>query len=221
MVLPLRDSALETSTTPRLDDIAARFERDAVPLRDQLYRAACRYTRTHADAEDLVQETMVRAYVGFPAFREGNIRGWLFKIMNNTWISAYYTAKRRPTESLSGNVSDCLISAGAQHSSVNSLSAELEALDLMGDPEVRQALQELPEPQQIVVYYAYVEGLRYREIAEILDMPLGSVMSRIHRGRQSMRNLLMNFAIERGYIRGEKNVEVARLVTRSGSDPTP
>ncbi len=206
MPLPLPNSELRMSTTPGLDDIAARFERDAAPLLDQLYRAARRYTRTQADAEDLVQETMVRAYVGFPGFREGNIRAWLLKIMNHTWITTYRTAKRRPAELLSGDVSDSLISAGAKHLSAGLLSAELEALALMGGDEVRQALQKLPEPQQMAVYYADVEGFRYKEIAEILDMPLGSVMSRIHRGRRNMRKLLMDFAIEHGYIRDEDEV---------------
>ena len=210
MSLPLPNTELTKSTTPGLDDIAARFERDAVPLLDQLYRAARRYTRTHADAEDLVQDTMVSAYVGFPRFRDGsNIRAWLFTIMNHTWISTYRAAQRRPAEMLSGDVSESLISAGAQHSSAGGSSAELEALALMGDDEVRQALQKLPEPQRMAVYYADVEGFRYKEIAEILDIPLGSVMSRIHRGRRNMRKLLMDFAIEHGYIRDEKKVEVA------------
>ena len=204
MPLPLPNSELTKSTTPCLDDIAARFERDAVPLVDQLYRAARRYTRTHADAEDLVQDTMVKACVGFPTFRDGSNIAWLFTIMNHTWINTYRTAKRRPAEMLYGDVSDSVISAGAQHSSAGLLSAELEALALMGDDEVRQALQKLPEPQQIAVYYADVEGFRYKEIAEILDIPLGSVMSRIHRGRRNMRKLLMDFAIEHGYIRDEK-----------------
>ena len=159
MPLPLPNRELTKSTTPGLDDVAARFERYAVPLLDRLYRAARRHTRTHADAEDLVQDTMVRAYVGFAAFREGNIRAWLFKIMNPTWINTYRAAKRRPAEILSGDVSDSLIAAGAQHSSAGGLSAELEALALMGDDEVRQALQQLPEPQQLAIYYAAVEGL--------------------------------------------------------------
>jgi RNA polymerase sigma-70 factor, ECF subfamily len=209
MPLPLPNSDLRESTTPTPDGIAARFERDAVPLLDQLYRAARRYTRTHADAEDLVQETMARAYVGFPGFKDGNIRAWLFKIMNNTWISTYRTAQRRPAEWLSGDVSESLISAGVQHSSAGLLSAEAEALELMGDDEVRQALHKLPKPQQMAVYYADVEGFRYKEIAEILDTPLGSVMSRVHRGRQNMRKLLTDYAIDHGYIRGDDYVEVA------------
>jgi RNA polymerase sigma-70 factor, ECF subfamily len=208
MSLPLRNSESSASTTPLADDVAARFERDAVPLLDQLYRAARRYTRTHSDAEDLVQETMIKAYIGFPAFKEGNLRAWLFKIMNHTWINTYRAAKRRPAEWLAGDVSEALISAGVQQSSPRLSSAEVEALELMGDDEVRQALQRLPQAQQMAIYYADVEGLRYREIAEILDVPLGSVMSRIHRGRRTMRKLLVDFAIEHGYIRRD-DVEVA------------
>jgi len=143
MSLPLRNSE-SSATTLLADDVAARFERDALPLLDQLHRAARRYTRTHSDAEDLVQETMIKAYIGFPAFKEGNIRAWLFKIMNHTWINTYRAAKRRPTEWLAGDISEALISAGVQQSSARLSSAEVEALELMADDEVRQALQTLP-----------------------------------------------------------------------------
>ena len=149
---------------------------------------------------------MVRAYIGFPGFRDGtNIRAWLFKILNHTWINNYRKAMRRPAECLTGEVSD--YGTGAAPS--RRASAELEALDLMGDDEVREAFAQLPEAQRMAVYYADVEGFRYKEIAEILDMPLGSVMSRVHRGRRNMRRLLMDFAIERGYLRRESDVEVA------------
>ncbi|MCV7166642.1 sigma-70 family RNA polymerase sigma factor [Mycobacterium stomatepiae] len=187
---------------PHLDDLATRFERDVIPLRDQLFRAARRYCQSHADAEDLVQETMIKAYVGFGSFKEGtNLRAWLFTIMNHTRINHYRTAKRRPAEWLAGDVSDFLIPAGPPQSTAGRLSAEAEVLDSIGDPEVRQALQQLPESQQLAVYYADVEGFRYKEIGEILDIPLGSVMSRIHRGRKNMRKLLLDFAIEQRYIR--------------------
>ncbi|WAJ42871.1 sigma-70 family RNA polymerase sigma factor [Mycobacterium sp. Aquia_216] len=204
------NSALKESTSPSPDDLATRFERDVLPLRDQLYRAARRYTQSHADAEDLVQETMIKAYVGFRSFKEGtNLRAWLFTIMNHTRINHYRTAKRRPTEWLAGDVTDFLIPSGPGHSSTGRLSAEAEALDSIGAPEVREALQQLPESQQLAVYYADVEGFRYKEIGEILDIPLGSVMSRIHRGRRNMRKLLMNFAIEQRYIREPHDVVVA------------
>jgi RNA polymerase sigma-70 factor, ECF subfamily len=197
-------------SSPDLDDLATRFERDVIPLRDQLYRAARRYTQSHADAEDLVQETMIKAYVGFKSFKEGtNLRAWLFTIMNHTRINHYRTAKRRPAEWLSGDISDFLIPAGPPQATAGRLSAEAEVLDAIGDPEVRQALQQLPESQQLAVYYADVEGFRYKEIGEILNIPLGSVMSRIHRGRKNMRKLLMEFAIEQRYIRESDVVAAA------------
>jgi RNA polymerase sigma-70 factor, ECF subfamily len=193
-----------------LDDLAARFERDALPFRDQLYRTARKYTRAHTDAEDLVQETMARAYVGFPAFRDGtNIRAWLFTIMNNTWINNYRTAKRRPVEWLSGDVGDVIISAGTQRSSLGRISAEAEVLASAAHDEIRHALQQLPEGQRLAVYYADVEGFRYKEIAEILQIPVGSVMSRIYRGRRNLRNLLTDFAIAHGCIRREDDVVAA------------
>lgn len=192
-----------------VDDLAARFERDVVPLLDQLYRAARRCTQSHADAEDLVQETMVKAYVGFASFQDGtNLRAWLYTIMNRTRINHYRTAARRPAEWLADDVGDYVLSAAAQQSA-RRMSAEAEALESMGDYEIRQALQKLPEAQQLAVYYADVEGLRYKEIGEILDIPLGSVMSRIHRGRRNMRKLLMDFAVENRYIREHDGVTIA------------
>lgn len=192
-----------------VDDLAARFERDVVPLLDQLYRAARRCTQSHADAEDLVQETMVKAYVGFASFQDGtNLRAWLYTIMNRTRINHYRTAARRPAEWLADDVGDYVLSAAAQQSA-RRMSAEAEALESMGDYEIRQALQKLPEAQQLAVYYADVEGRRYKEIGEILDIPLGSVMSRIHRGRRNMRKLLMDFAVENRYIREHDGVTIA------------
>ena len=176
------------------DDVSARFVRDVLPLTDQLYRAALRYTRRPADAEDLVQETMLKAYNGFHLFRDGtNVRAWLFRILTNTWISSYRTAQRRPDEVLAADLADTWPTAP------RSPSAELAVLEAMADDDVRDALQSLPDGQRLVVYYADVEGFRYREIAEILDMPLGTVMSRLHRGRNNLRALLMDFAAARGY----------------------
>jgi RNA polymerase sigma-70 factor (ECF subfamily) len=184
----------DDTTVVAIDDPSARFVRDVLPLVDQLYRAARRYTRTVADAEDLVQETMVKAYAGFHRFSDGtNLRAWLFRIMTNTWITSYRTAQRRVEEVLTADVSD------GRPNVAGHPSAELAALEGMGDDEVRDALQALPEGQRLVVYYADIEGFRYREIAEILDMPLGTVMSRLHRGRKNLRGLLMDFAAARGY----------------------
>jgi RNA polymerase sigma-70 factor (ECF subfamily) len=177
-----------------IDDPSARFVRDVLPLVDQLYRAARRYTRTTADAEDLVQETMVKAYAGIHTFTVGsNIRAWLFRILTNTWITSYRTAQRRPDEVLAADVTDMRPSASQNQ------SAELAVLEAMGDEDVRDALQALPEHQRLVVYYADVEGFRYKEIAAILDTPLGTVMSRLHRGRTNLRALLVDVAAARGY----------------------
>jgi RNA polymerase sigma-70 factor (ECF subfamily) len=175
-------------------DYHAVFVRDVLPLVDQLYRGARRYTYTTADAEDLVQETMVKAYAGFHNFRAGtNIRAWLFRIMTNTWITSYRTAQRRVDEVLTADVADMSFKAPGDQ------SAELAVLEAMGDDQVRDALQALPEGQRLVVYYAEVEGFRYKEIAAILDLPLGTVMSRLHRGRANLRALLVDVAAARGY----------------------
>jgi len=182
------------ATVVAIDDPSARFVRDVMPLVDQLYRAARRYTRSTADAEDLVQETMVKAYAGFHSFTVGtNIRAWLFRILTNTWITSYRTAQRRPDEVLAADVTDMRPSASQNQ------SAELAVLEAMGDEDVRDALQALPEHQRLVVYYADVEGFRYKEIAAILDTPLGTVMSRLHRGRTNLRTLLVDIAAARGY----------------------
>ena len=182
------------ATVVAIDDPSARFVRDVMPLVDQLYRAARRYTRSTADAEDLVQETMVKAYAGFHTFTVGtNIRAWLFRILTNTWITSYRTAQRRPDEVLAADVTDMRPSAS------QSQSAELAVLEAMGDEDVRDALQALPEHQRLVVYYADVEGFRYKEIAAIVDTPLGTVMSRLHRGRTDLRTLLVDIAAARGY----------------------
>jgi RNA polymerase sigma-70 factor, ECF subfamily len=182
------------ATVVGIDDPATRFVRDVSPFVDQLYRAARRYTHTAADAEDLVQETMAKAYAGFHTFTEGtNFRAWLFRIMTNTWITSFRTAQRRPVEMLTADVTD------GPANVARSPSAELAVLEAMGDDEVRDALQALPEGQRLVVYYADVEGFRYKEIAAILDMPVGTVMSRLHRGRRNLRALLMDVAAERGY----------------------
>ena len=182
------------ATVVAIDDPSARFVRDVLPLVDQLYRAARRYTRSTADAEDLVQETMVKAYAGFHTFTVGtNIRAWLYRILTNTWITSYRTAQRRPDEVLAADVTDMRPSASQNQ------SAELAVLEAMGDEDVRDALQALPEHQRLVVYYADVEGFRYKEIAAILDTPLGTVMSRLHRGRTNLRTLLVDIAAARGY----------------------
>lgn len=178
-----------------------RFVEQALPMLDQLYRAAWRYTHNHADAEDLVQETMMKAYRSFGQFSQGtNIRAWLFRIMTTTWINRYRSVQRRPTEVLTEHLTDLEFNSGARRSSVASASAELTALESLGDDQIRAALGALPEGQRMAVFYVDVEGFRYAEVAAVLDVPVGTVMSRLHRGRCSLRRLLVEQGRERGYL---------------------
>lgn len=177
-----------------------RFVELALPMLDQLYRAAWRYTRNHADAEDLVQETMMKAYRSFGQFSLGtNIRAWLFRVMTTTWINRYRSMQRRPAEVLTEQLTDLEFSPAVRKSSITSASAELAALETLGDDQVKAALGALPEGQRLAVFYVDVEGFRYAEVAALLDIPVGTVMSRLHRGRCALRRLLVAQGRERGY----------------------
>jgi RNA polymerase sigma-70 factor (ECF subfamily) len=183
--------------------LITRFERDAIPLRDQLYRGARRMTRCHSDAEDLLQETMLKGYANFRSFRHGtNLRAWLFRIMSNTWISAYHKTRRRPLESLSDRITDGQLADCDRHATTGVRSAEVEALEALPDNKITEALEILSDNLRLVVYYADIAGLRYKEIAEITDTPIGTVMSRLHRARRQLRMLLADVARERGFARG-------------------
>jgi RNA polymerase sigma-70 factor, ECF subfamily len=181
-------------------ELTARFMRDAVPMLDQLYGHAIRLTRNRADAEDLLQETRLKAYANFDSFRhETNLKAWLYQIMSNTRITTYRAAQRRPLEHPIGDFTDPQLSARRHHVPVGFRSAEVEVLESWPDDEIADALNALPGHSRMVVHYACVEGLRHREIAKIMDIPVGTVTSRLHRARQQLHRLLEDVARERGF----------------------
>jgi RNA polymerase sigma-70 factor (ECF subfamily) len=171
--------------------IATRFERDVIPLIESLHRRAVRFTFTPADAEDLLQETLLKAYAGRHSFQQGtNLSAWLFRIMTNTYISGYRYKKRRPAQCPTDQLSDRQLAASAAHLPAALWSAEDQALATLADPRIKAAMQALPEKFRIAVYFADVAGFSYKEIAGIMDTEEGTVSSRISRGRQRLRTLL-------------------------------
>jgi RNA polymerase sigma-70 factor, ECF subfamily len=177
-----------------------RFERDVLPLLPNLYSAALRLTRNPTDAEDLVQEAYLRAYRGFAGFQEGtNLRAWMYRILTNTFINSYRKKQRQPQTVSDEDVEDWYLydrlgEAGAE------ASAETSVLERIPDEDVQRALEALPEQFRMAVWLADVEGFSYKEIAEILDVPIGTVMSRLHRGRKSLQKALWETVRERGLV---------------------
>jgi RNA polymerase sigma-70 factor, ECF subfamily len=181
-----------------------RFEAEVLPQLDRLYSAAMRYTRNPTDAEDLVQETVVKAYRSFHQYRPGtNLRAWLYRVLHTTYISMYRKAQRRPQESLKEELDDYSFYDEIARS--GGRSAEREVLESLTSSEVRDALAELPESFRMAVYLADVEGFAYKEIAEIMETPVGTVMSRLHRGRKALQKALSEYARSRGLIESEED----------------
>ena len=179
----------------------AHFAEQALPLAPQLYSAALRMTRNPSDAEDLVQETYLKGYRSFRTFAEGtNLRAWLFRILTNTYINIYRAKQRRPEETELDDLQDFYLyrRIGGIEEALAARSAEDELMDVFTDDEVKQALEDLPENFRLPVLLADVEGFSYKEIAEMLEIPIGTVMSRLHRGRKAMQKALFDFAEQRG-----------------------
>jgi RNA polymerase sigma-70 factor (ECF subfamily) len=183
------------STSEPDTELAARFAREAEPLFDVLSRGARRLTRCEADAEDLLQDALLHAYAGFHTFREGsNLKAWLFRILYNRWVSAYRSKQRRPAEVPVDEIGEVDMAGSIARLPAGLRSAEAEVLDALPDNEIKAAMESLPEGFRAVVYLADVEGYTYAETAAILNIPMGTVMSRVSRGRQRLRIALSHVA---------------------------
>jgi RNA polymerase sigma-70 factor (ECF subfamily) len=196
-----------------------RFERDVLPLLSSLYGAALRMTRNPADAEDLVQETYLRAFRGFATFQEGtNLKAWLYRILTNSFINTYRKKQREP-QTVDGpdDIEDWYLYDRLGGRNVEA-SAEQEVLDRLPDDDVKRALESLPENFRVPVLLADVEGFSYKEIAEIMDTPIGTVMSRLHRGRKALEKALWETASDRGLVDGERNPQGTAEKSAKGTD---
>lgn len=189
----------DTMIADGVADPQREFEEQAIPFMDQLYAAAMRMTRNPADAADLVQETFVKAFASWSSFTQGtNLKAWLYRILTNTYINIYRKKQREPFQGALDDLEDWQMGGAESTTATHSRSAEAEAIDRMPASVVKDALQEVPEDFRLAVYLADVEGFAYQEIADIMKTPIGTVMSRLHRGRRMLRELLADYAAERG-----------------------
>ncbi|SKC63269.1 RNA polymerase, sigma subunit, ECF family [Okibacterium fritillariae] len=188
-----------TPNEPTESEVRALFEEQALPFLDQLYGAAMRMTKNPPDAQDLVQETFAKAYGAFGQFQQGtNLKAWLYRILTNTYINVYRKKQREPYQGTIDDLEDWQLGGAESTTASSSRSAEAEAIDHMPDSAVKDALQSIPEDFRLAVYLADVEGFAYQEIADIMKTPIGTVMSRLHRGRRLLRDLLADYARDRG-----------------------
>jgi len=218
---PGRARVLGIDSTPMADtsrpehspaELRALFTEQAIPFMDQLYAAAMRMTRNPADAGDLVQETYAKAFGAFGGFEQGtNLKAWLYRILTNTYINSYRKNQRSPYQGTLDELEDWQLgSAESLTQGRTTRSAEAEAIDHLPDSDVKEALQSIPEDFRLAVYLADVEGFAYQEIADIMKTPVGTVMSRLHRGRRLLRERLAEYARDRGYTVAETTPGSAR-----------
>ena len=218
---PGRARVLGIDSTPMADtsrpehspaELRALFTEQAIPFMDQLYAAAMRMTRNPADAGDLVQESYTKAFAAFRSFQQGtNLKAWLYRILTNTYINSYRKNQRSPYQGTLDELEDWQLgSAESLTQGRTTRSAEAEAIDHLPDSDVKEALQSIPEDFRLAVYLADVEGFAYQEIADIMKTPVGTVMSRLHRGRRLLRERLAEYARDRGYTVAETTPGSAR-----------